>query len=751
LLRYGCLISAAIAVLPGRAQTVIASVATGPNPFAIAVNTATNIIYVSHGNGVTVIDGATNATATVAVGSGPGPLAVDMVTDKVYVACGNSVTVIDGATNATTSVATGTNPVSIAVNPTTNKAYVADANNGINGSVREIDGATDAVATIADGFDVGPIAVNPGTNMIYVCGNILGGEATVIDGATYAALPLGSVPMTPIGGFPDSPDAIVVDTATNRIYIGNQDPSDVTLIDGATNALSTAGVSEGVSAIAVNIVTNTVYAIIQGSTGIMVIDGATNAASFIATAANSAGIAVNPATNRIYVANLAAMGTVTVIDGSTKATTTVSVGANPFAVAVNPVTDRIYVLGEDASGTVTVIDGTPVSVAPSFAGGPMSQTVEAGTSVVFNAPAGGMPSPTYRWSFDGSPLSDGGGISGSTGPILYLRGASSAVAGAYTCTATNSAGSATSAAAILSVVGTPAPGRLINLSSRAYAGTLIAGFVLTGEAPSPLILRGVGPSLAGFGVLDFAATPDLWLYDSASPANLITGDSGWQAPPSAPEGFWAGKAAPVDATAADFEQVGAFALSPGSADSAVKIALPAGAYTSQVVGTGDSGVALAEVYLADAGNPGTQLANISSRAYITGGASILIAGFVISGSTSETVLIRASGPALAPFGVFAPLPDPKLLLFDASQDLLASDAGWAGSPQIAGAAATVGAFGWNDPSSADSAFLVTLPPGSYTAQLTSLTGNQGTALLEVYAVPRRRAALAGRWLSFQRA
>ena len=87
---------------------MIASVATGPNPFAIAVNTATNIIYVSHGNGVTVIDGATNATATVAVGSGPGPLAVDMVTDKVYVACGNSVTVIDGATNATTSVATGT-------------------------------------------------------------------------------------------------------------------------------------------------------------------------------------------------------------------------------------------------------------------------------------------------------------------------------------------------------------------------------------------------------------------------------------------------------------------------------------------------------------------------------------------------------------------------------------------------------------------------------------------------------------------
>ena len=118
-----------------------------------------------------------------------------------------------------------------------------------------------------------------------------------------------------------------------------------------------------------------------------------------------------------------------------------------------------------------------------------------------------------------------------------------------------------------------------------------------------------------------------------------------------------------------------------------------------------------------------------------GDENILIAGFVISGSTSETVLIRASGPALASFGVANTLPDPELLLYDSDQNLVASNIGWEGSPQITTAASTVGAFSWGDPTSADSAILITLPPGSYTAQVAPLTGDQGTALVEVYALP----------------
>jgi hypothetical protein len=67
--------------------------------------------------------------------------------------------------------------------------------------------------------------------------------------------------------------------------------------------------------------------------------------------------------------------------------------------------------------------------------------------------------------------------------------------------------------------------------------------------------------------------------------------------------------------------------------------------------------------------------------------------------------------------------------------VLATNNGWAGNAQIASAAATVGAFAWSDPASADSAILVTLPPGGYTAQVSGASGDTGVALIEVYEVP----------------
>jgi hypothetical protein len=112
----------------------------------------------------------------------------------------------------------------------------------------------------------------------------------------------------------------------------------------------------------------------------------------------------------------------------------------------------------------------------------------------------------------------------------------------------------------------------------------------------------------------------------------------------------------------------------------------------------------------------------------------MIAGFVIAGSTSETVLIRVSGPALEEFTVQGSLPDPRVLLFDNNKNLIGSDQRWGGSPQVEEAAASAGAFAWSDPSSADSALLITLPSGAYTAQASSQSGDSGVALIEVYAL-----------------
>jgi hypothetical protein len=144
-----------------------------------------------------------------------------------------------------------------------------------------------------------------------------------------------------------------------------------------------------------------------------------------------------------------------------------------------------------------------------------------------------------------------------------------------------------------------------------------------------------------------------------------------------------------------------------------------------------------EIY--DATPPGSyvpttpRLINISARAQVGTGSNVLIAGFVIGGSTAKTVLIRASGPALGQFGLTGTLPDPTLELVG-SAGVIATNGTWGGQAEIAAAAAGVGAFAWSDPASRDAAILITLPPGSYTAVLSGAGGDSGLALIEIYDV-----------------
>jgi|CZKI01.1.fsa_nt_gi hypothetical protein len=118
------------------------------------------------------------------------------------------------------------------------------------------------------------------------------------------------------------------------------------------------------------------------------------------------------------------------------------------------------------------------------------------------------------------------------------------------------------------------------------------------------------------------------------------------------------------------------------------------------------------------------------------GGNGLIAGFVIGGSTPKAVLIRASGPALIPFGVSGTLPDPELQVYstESASVLAASNTGWGGDAQVATAAACVGAFSWGSSATPDSALLLTLSPGPYTANVTGARGDTGVALIEIYEV-----------------
>jgi hypothetical protein len=99
-------------------------------------------------------------------------------------------------------------------------------------------------------------------------------------------------------------------------------------------------------------------------------------------------------------------------------------------------------------------------------------------------------------------------------------------------------------------------------------------------------------------------------------------------------------------------------------------------------------------------------------------------------------LVRAIGPGLTQFGVRGVLADPRLTLFSGSTVLAANDQ-WYEAPNavaLAAAAQQVGAFRLRA-ETADAGLLLTLPAGSYTAQVSGGEGASGTALVEVYEVP----------------
>jgi hypothetical protein len=166
--------------------------------------------------------------------------------------------------------------------------------------------------------------------------------------------------------------------------------------------------------------------------------------------------------------------------------------------------------------------------------------------------------------------------------------------------------------------------------------------------------------------------------------------------------------------------------------------LSSGNYGAQVGGkAGSAGVALIEAYDAASSSKAASLINVSARTKVGTGGSVLIGGFVIRGTASKQLLIRAVGPTLAAYGVTGVLADPLLTLYrDGASTPLQQNDNWitANAGSIGLAAAQVGAFSL-PPNSLDSAMLVTLEPGAYTAQVGGVGGTTGIALLEVYEVP----------------
>lgn len=352
--------------------------------------------------------------------------------------------------------------------------------------------------------------------------------------------------------------------------------------------------------------------------------------------------------------------------------------------------------------------------APVITTQPKSTRAGAGATVRLTVGADGATPLRFDWRFRGTALRS------TTAPELTLGNVTAADAGDYTCTVVGAQGSVTSAVATLSVDLTS----LSNLSARANVGTgadaVIPGITVRGAQPKTLLIRAAGPALAALGVGGTLANPVLTVFNAAGEKILV--NDNWSEGPDLPT--------LRDATT----RQGAFALPEGSRDAAMLVTVPPGSYTVQVTpaaGSGQAGVAIVEVYEADA-TPST-LVNLSCRARVGMGSDILIAGFTIAGTAPKRVLIRGIGPTLGNLGVADTLADPKLeIIRGGSTTVLASNDNW--DAPLAPTFTGVGAFALT-PGSRDSALVVTLDPGSYTAQVSGVGNGTGIAIVEVYELP----------------
>ena len=296
----------------------------------------------------------------------------------------------------------------------------------------------------------------------------------------------------------------------------------------------------------------------------------------------------------------------------------------------------------------------------------------------------------------------------SGGPTIYVAGSFDWVNGVY------SPGLIAFPAARL-----PSERRLQNLSVRARAGVgedrLIMGAVSEGSIPVDLLVRAAGPALASYGVNGWLPDPRLSVVRGATevganddwPASL----SGW------------------------FTRAGAAPWPDGSKDAAILVPGGAGAFTAVIEDVaGGGGVALEEVYRTDQAfeQADFRLINVSARSRVATDEDVLIAGFVLSGADNQRILIRGVGPALVTYGVNQALSRPVLRLYR-DDELIMENRRWNEDARVQVAAASVGAFPLAS-GSADTALLIDLPPGNYTAVVSSADGAQGVALIEVYVV-----------------
>jgi hypothetical protein len=266
----------------------------------------------------------------------------------------------------------------------------------------------------------------------------------------------------------------------------------------------------------------------------------------------------------------------------------------------------------------------------------------------------------------------------------------------------------------LAVAVQPGASRLGNISTRGRVLTgsdvMIGGFVISGATEKTVVVTAIGPSLTAAGITNPLFNPTLTLVRSSDGA-IIAANDDWGTAPNA-------------------AQIQAAGFAPGHPrESAVMMTLAPGAYTAIVAGAGNTtGVAIVAVYEVD--HPETPLVNISTRGRVLTGNDVMIGGFIVQGSGPRTVVVTGIGPSLIAAGIANPLANPTLTLVrSADNSVLATNDDWGRAPN----AAQIQAAGFAPANPAESAIMITLDPGAYTAILSGV-GTTGVGIIAVYTL-----------------
>jgi hypothetical protein len=387
---------------------------------------------------------------------------------------------------------------------------------------------------------------------------------------------------------------------------------------------------------------------------------------------------------------------------------------NFFSISVCP-DDRFQTNAFDHLSTVTIDnfeviqttgpnEGPRSPGAPSVDAGPdqlLELPMDATLNGVVNAPLGNA---MLQWRLYSGPA-----------PVTFAQANSASTtvsftkAGAYTMLLSAEDGVHTIACDAV-VIRVTARASMANISTRVGVrngeSVSIGGFIIAGSSAKQVVVRALGPSLAGAGVQGSLPDPTLELRDASG--NLVRANDNWKETQ---------EQAIRDTTLAP----------PNDLESAIIASLSPGAYTAIVSGADSRpGVGLVEVYDLQR-TPVSKLANISTRGSVGTGDQVMIGGLILVGPDPARVLFRALGPSLVSAGIQQALLDPQLDLFDAQGTKIATNNNWKESQQTI--IQDTGAAPIYD---AESAILADLTPGNYTAVVSGVDGGTGVALVEAY-------------------